>query len=396
MTTYQTSAAKHGISSEGNKVASNAYSRPADETFDTIDDLINFKKADASLMTSRVIDTHKIDIVGTIDEDNPSMGDVFVQYDCPKTGDVIEASPTNWSFGQLSQLAGAPAGYLKDLPAPLAADNLMWGLKHNRGRETIKTYGNSQSYGGELRAATGADYGRIYDHEILAPVKILCDEYGYKTPGSITGFGGGMSTYDPEAITSSTIWGSDRDLFVFQVDDRNPISIGKLPDGSDDLMFRGFYVWNSEVGSKTAGLAAFYLRGVCMNRNLWGVENFQEIKVRHSKYAPDRFANEIRPALRSFATGGTGNLLAGVQAAQSAKIARDDDDRLDFLTKRAGLSGRMAKAAMARHIVEEGKPVSSVWDAAQAITAIARDIPHQDQRVMIERKAGALLDKVAA
>jgi len=88
--------------------------------------------------------------------------------------------------------------------------------------------------------------------------------------------------------------------------------------------------------------------------------------------------------------------LAGVQAAQSAKIARDDDDRLDFLTKRAGLSGRMAKAAMARHIIEEGKPVASVWDAAQAITAIARDIPHQDQRVMIERKAGALLDKVAA
>ena len=120
MTTYQTSAAKHGISSEGNKVASNAYSRPSRMRPSTpIDDLINFKKADASLMTSRVIDTHKIDIVGTIDEDNPSMGDVFVQYDCPKTGQAIEAAPTNWSFGQLSQLAGAPAGYLKDLPAPL-------------------------------------------------------------------------------------------------------------------------------------------------------------------------------------------------------------------------------------------------------------------------------------
>jgi len=50
---------------------------------------------------------------------------------------------------------------------------------------------------------------------------------------------------------------------------------------------------------------------------------------------------------------------------------------------------------MARHIVEEQKPVASVWDAAQAITAIARDIPHQDQRVAIERKAGAILDKVA-
>jgi hypothetical protein len=31
----------------------------------------------------------------------------------------------------------------------------------------------------------------------------------------------------------------------------------------------------------------------------------------------------------------------------------------------------------------------------QAVTAIARDIPHQDARIEIEKKAGALLDKVA-
>jgi len=66
------------------------------------------------------------------------------------------------------------------------------------------------------------------------------------------------------------------------------------------------------------------------------------------------------------------------------------------LTKRAGLRQRMAKAAAARHIKEEDKPVRSVWDAAQAITALARDIPHQDSRIDLERKAGALLDKVTA
>ena len=56
----------------------------------------------------------------------------------------------------------------------------------------------------------------------------------------------------------------------------------------------------------------------------------------------------------------------------------------------------MASAALARHVEEEQKPADSVWDMAQAITAIARDIPHQDSRVELERKAGALLDKVAA
>ena len=56
----------------------------------------------------------------------------------------------------------------------------------------------------------------------------------------------------------------------------------------------------------------------------------------------------------------------------------------------------MAKAAADRHLAEEAKPVRTVWDAAQAITALARDIPHQDNRIELERKAGALLDKVTA
>jgi hypothetical protein len=100
--------------------------------------------------------------------------------------------------------------------------------------------------------------------------------------------------------------------------------------------------------------------------------------------------------LESFAHGATATFVEGVQAAKAAKVAKDDDQRLEFLVKRAGLSGRMAKAANARHLEEEGRPVESVWDAAQAITAIARDIPHQDARIQVERKASALLEKVAA
>ena len=34
-----------------------------------------------------------------------------------------------------------------------------------------------------------------------------------------------------------------------------------------------------------------------MNRNLWGVEGFEEISIRHSKFAAQRFAHEAAPAL---------------------------------------------------------------------------------------------------
>jgi hypothetical protein len=85
--------------------------------------------------------------------------------------------------------------------------------------------------------------------------------------------------YDPEApVTrdSTTLYASDRDVFMFLVDDRNPIEVGKLASGAPDLMFRGFYSQNSEVGTRSAKLAAFFLRGVCMNRNLWVVAPGQQ------------------------------------------------------------------------------------------------------------------------
>ena len=395
--TYQTNAFAHGIGNSA--VSSQWFSRPDDQKFLSLDNMLSFKKKDAGLMTSRTVDTHKIKIVGDFDEANPSRGDISIEYQDDNRREHLN-TPTNWSFGQLSQLAGAPAGYLKDLPAPIAAECLQWGLRYNRGKELVKVYG-AQNEGGELRAATGPDYGRIFDWEILEPIKNLVEDSGgrWKIPGMMTGSNNGMAVYDPEtpvSLETTTLFASDRDVFVFLVDDRNPIEVGKLANGEPDLMFRGFYAWNSETGSKTAGIAAMYLRGVCMNRNLWGVENFHEIKIRHTKFAPDRFAMEARPALQSFANGSTFSFVEGVKAAKDAKIASDDEERLEFLSKRAGLSGRMAKAAAARHLKEEGRPVETVWDAAQAITAIARDVPHQDARIEVERKAGALLDKVTA
>jgi hypothetical protein len=42
---------------------------------------------------------------------------------------------------------------------------------------------------------------------------------------------------------TTTLYASDRDVFLFLVDDLNPIEAGRLPDGSPDLYFRGFYCW---------------------------------------------------------------------------------------------------------------------------------------------------------
>lgn len=51
-----------------------------------------------------------------------------------------------------------------------------------------------------------------------------------------------IGTYNPRVdVTKETtsLYASDRDLFLFLVDDLNPIEAGQLPDGSPDLYFQG-------------------------------------------------------------------------------------------------------------------------------------------------------------
>ena len=65
-----------------------------------------------------------------------------------------------------------------------------------------------------------------------------------------------------------------------------------------------------------------------------GVEDFQEISIRHSKFAAQRFAHEAAPALRRFADSSPVRFIAGVQTAREQIVARKDEDRESFLRKR--------------------------------------------------------------
>jgi hypothetical protein len=70
-----------------------------------------------------------------------------------------------------------------------------------------------------------------------------------------------------------------------------------------------------------------------MNRNLWGVENFEEITIRHSKFAAQRFVHEAAPALTSFADSSPAPFIAGIKAARERIVARNDEDRAGFFTQ---------------------------------------------------------------
>src|SRR6202023_735751 len=132
-------------------------------------------------------------------------------------GSDAPIAPTHWSFGQLASLVGAPPAYLRQLPAPLAGINLQYGLTSHRA-EPVKTL-EIEDGRVELRAITGPDYGRIYDHELVAAVQRIAGngtgDTRWKVPGVLDWSTG---VYNPRVdITrdTTTLYASDRAVFLF-------------------------------------------------------------------------------------------------------------------------------------------------------------------------------------
>ena len=366
------------------RVSSEWFSRPDDERYLSLSDLYGAVCRRAQRATARTVETRALRVEARRDDAER------LALIAPGRAEPI--SPTHWSFGQMCSLVGAPAGYLRELPAALAGINLQHGLASHRG-ELIKTLEADEGRI-ELRAVTGPDYGRIWDHELVGAVmQIAGDGVGdtrWKVPGVLDWSTMVHNPFVEVTAQTTTLYASDRDVFLFLVDDTHPIEAGRLANGEPDLYFRGFYCWNSEVGSKTLGMASFYLRAVCMNRNIWGAEGFEEISIRHSKFAAGRFAHQAAPALQRFAESSPAPFMAGIRAAREQIVAGKDEEREGFLRKR-GFSRSETDKIIATVLSEEGRKPESIYDFVQGITAVARTKPHQDARLELEGKAAKLL-----
>jgi hypothetical protein len=159
------------------RVSSEWFSRPDDERFLSLGDLARSVRGRSERSRTRVVESALIHVEANRN-DPERLALILPGADAPVT-------PTHWSFGQLASQVGAPAAYLRQLPAPLAAINLQYGLTSHRA-EQIKTL-ETDNGRLELRAVTGPDYGRIYDHELVEAVqKIAGNGTGdtrWKVPG---------------------------------------------------------------------------------------------------------------------------------------------------------------------------------------------------------------------
>jgi len=352
-------------------------SRPADERFVNLiemqDHFLDLRsRSRSAVLANRRLEAKPVGRDGLLIEGNHDA--------------VGITDPTNWAFGQLAALAGAPPSYLRKIPAPLAADCLNYGL-FTRDIEEVGTLVrfNSDGSPGELAAATGPKYGRIWNVDVVSAL-IKHFGVGDGTDGSAWKVPGEFGKDVPITKSNTTLYASDRDMFVFLCDEKNRIEVPNRRNGQPGQLARGFFMWNSEVGKSSFGVGTFLFDFVCMNRIIWGMDGYEEITIRHTAGAPDRFLEEVAPAVERLRDASTTGITQAIEQAKEAKL----EDKVDeFLAKR--FSRGLVSSMKTVHELEEGRPIETIWDAVTAATAIARDIPNSDTRVDLEKQAGKLL-----
>ena len=326
---------------------------------------------------------------------------------------------THFAFGQLSGFAGAPASYLRGLPATLAAQNLNHGLKA-RCQPTEDGASDTALLihkNGDLmvRAATSERYARVWNADVAARLAPLADD-GWQVPPARP-----VSGDDPRAraateadclalsrqrsaiavkpgdlIAPAGLYASDKDMFAFLVHEGR--GIANPADGNTPLA-RGFFVWNSEVGDCSFGVMTFLYDAVCGNHIVWGARDVRELRVRHLGDADDRAVKALSVDLRRYADESASDDEARIASAQRYVLGAGKDEVVDAVLNFArakrfpALTATLAGDAydVAERTPRYGAP-NSAWAIAQGVTELSQQAKHADRRVALDRAAGKLLE----
>ncbi len=106
------------------RVSSEWFSRPGDERYLSLSELYAAVRARADRASARTVETRALRIEASRDDAER------LALIVPGRDEAI--APTHWSFGQMCSLVGAPASYMRQLPAPLAGINMQHGLLSHR------------------------------------------------------------------------------------------------------------------------------------------------------------------------------------------------------------------------------------------------------------------------
>lgn len=315
--------------------------------------------------------------------------------------------------GQLAELAGVPAGYLRSLPADLAAVNLAYGLKtrSEAGKSVVALVHKSANGEGlpTIRSMTSEVYKRLWSAKLF----LALAEVQANAPGSwvaVPAFDNGMAR--PEDLRLATAedvgpWtrvhqgeqimkgksiyynpGVARDTFILLVNTAREIGHG---------LFRYVMLWNGESGGVSIGGETGMVDSFCGNNLGWGAKDIRNWRFNHVGEGLDRRAmRELGDMLSKVHNHGTEEEMRAIRLAQAYPLdsGADLSQIPQVASKITGLPQGTIKKGMevAEKAGRYGDP-RSAWSVLSGLTEYSQTLSSVAERVDVDRAAGKLMDR---
>ena len=383
------------------------FRRPAEERYLSLDDL----HADLVYVRDRSVDKHAIASKLRVEADGNQL---YANYN-----GKVRMSLNNLSTTQLATITTASPSEVARYPADIAARMLNYRLDNMASVEAAEAPPADEFGFGEvatrnmsdrpdmsllimkrdtpdnedasyvLRSVNGPNYGRVYNADIVAGLMRFAGD-------GVSGKWRVPYEFGKEvAVTkqNTTIYGSDRDIHVALANE-----VDKIDVPGRGLMSRAVIATNSEVGCGSMTWKAFYMDYACMNRIFWGVHGVMEFKAKHTRNAANRFKEQFLPQLEGFIMGNyrdeQGELIEAIAAAKSIKVDEDRANRLIAAMPFGGsgvIGTRRTPHVWDAHMRTEGRPIETLWDVHNGLTAYSQKLPYASDRNALDIEAGKLL-----
>lgn len=368
--------------------------RPADERFWTLAELYERTKEYADESVEASVPLHQCVVEPFRGQDLVLMG--------PSGGG---ATFQHYSFGQLSGIIKAPANYLRELPADLAARNMTHGLQQVRGQHNLLFHKNG---GRQLRCVVSSQYSRIWNWEIAEMALALEEGEGWRTPPARpSGVEGIQKRVATEAdvlrksahpslgikvgdtISPAGLYASDHDCFIFQVNEDRAIE-----GGNGETLYRGVFWQNSEVGDARFRATLFLYDSICGNHIVWGAKVLSEVSIIHKGDARQQFASAMAQITENMDRESSDDARR-IQAAKRKLLGASKDEVVTLVFgKNFGLTRRECEDSYAlaeRHAEDHGNNPNSAWGFAAGVTRLSQG-KFADKRNDMDRAAGRILE----
>ncbi len=220
-----------------------------------------------------------------------------------------------------------------------------------------------------IRSIHPVGYTRIHDAALL---ELVIDEAFDLDPPPVGDSG------------ATGLYAGEQDMFAFMIDQKAWVEVG------EERFAPGFFLWNSEVGRRSMGIASFWYQRVCGNHIVWDPTHLVSYSRKHTA-SVETALGDFRKIIRHLVESSSvrrDKFAQSISKAQHTPLGTCPDQVSKVLTGFGIAAGSVHDAVDAM----ASKPGRfSVYNALDSLTRITGRLQNAGDRVEQDSKIGQLL-----